>query len=1050
MKRLLLVFTCLLSVLFAVAQTRSISGIVKDDKGDPVAAATVRAKGARSGTTTKGDGSFTLTIPQTAQTLVVSSVGFTEQEIPLTPALTYDITLQKSSGQELSEVVVTAQGISRDRRSLGYATTNLKTDQIANKGEVNLVNSLQGKVAGVNITGASGSPGASSNINIRGITSFLGSNQPLFVVDGVPVSNDLDRTNGGPISSLGDAQPSNRIADLNLNNIESVNVLKGPAAAVLYGSRASNGAIIITTKKGAGGRGKMDISLGSSYSIQKVSGLPELQNEYGQGLNGVYNPISGNSFGPKFGATPTTANGLIDAQGNTVPYQLYKDNIKDFFETGNLNENNLNINFGDATQNATLNIGHLSQHGIIPATSLKRTNIQFGGNTTVGKMKIGGTVTYINTGNQGALGGNSAGGGTGFGYLVNIPRSFDLQAYENDWKFPNGQQKFALLANGIENPYFTAHENPVTGNLSRFLGSATLSYDITPWLNATYRFGADVYTDRRKQIYAVSSRVIPQGLVLEDQFYRQELNSDLFVTAKKKDIFTEGLNATAMLGWGVNQRKFQNVFAQGDELVINNFYNLSSATVFSNGTGETHSLRRLVGYYGQISLDWNNYLFLELTGRVDQSSTLPKNKNTYLYPGGALSFVFTDAFDISNDVLSYGKLRFSAAQVGRDADPYQLQNIFVNNSLGNNVAGVTFPLAVGAKPLPGFTPSNIIRNPDIKPEFTTSYEVGVNLGLFKNRVTIDAAYFNTVSKDQIFQVALPASTGFTARFANVGKMTNKGIELALTGSPFNGKNFQWDINANFTRIRNKVVDIFEGVENFAIASGQSFSGVVPSIAKGYAYGVVIGNKLPRTPDGQFIINPLTGTFAAGIGNSILSDPNPDWTAGITNTFRFHGISLQFLWDYTSGGDIFSFTVPALRSSGALKETGVNRDQPMIIPGVIEDPAGSGKYVQNTIQIPAQAYWRAAGLATDLSVFDATVLRLRELALGYDLPANVLQKTPLSLVRFTAFARNLWFHAPNYPMDPEVNTQGAGNLRGLDLMGAPNVKTMGISLKVTFK
>lgn len=1050
MKRLLLVFTCLLSVLFAVAQTRTVTGLVKDEKGDPVAAASVRAKGARSGTTTKGDGTFSLTIPQNAQTLVISSVGYTEQEVSLTPALNYDVTLVKSAGQELSEVVVTAQGISRDRRSLGYATQTLKADQVANKGEVNLVNSLQGKVAGVNITGASGSPGASANINIRGITSFQGSNQPLFVVDGVPVSNDLDRTSGGPISSLGDAQPSNRIADLNLSNIESVNILKGPAAAVLYGSRASNGAIIITTKKGAGARGRLDISLGSSYSIQKVSGLPDFQNEYGQGLNGVYNPISGNSYGPKFGTTPTRANGLIDAQGNTIPYQLYKNNIRDFFETGNLNENNLNINFGDANQNATLNIGHLAQHGIIPGTSLKRTNIQFGGNTTIGKMKLGATVTYVNTGNSGALGGNSAGGGTGFGYLVNIPRSFDLQAYENDWKNPDGSQKFALLTNGIENPYFTAHENPVKGNLSRFLGSATLNYEITSWLNATYRFGADVYSDRRKQIYAVTSRVKPNGMVLEDQFFRQELNSDLFFTAKKRDIFTEGLNATAMLGWGVNQRKFQNVSAQGDDLVIPGFYNLSNATVFTNGTGETNTLRRLVGYYGQLSFDWNNYLFLELTARVDQSSTLPKNKNTYLYPGGALSFVFTDAFDISNDILSYGKVRFSAAQVGRDADPYQLTNVFIKNSLGNNVAGVNFPISVGGSSVAGFAPSNILRSDQIKPEFTTSYEVGLNVGLFKNRISIDAAYFNTVSKDQIIQVALPASTGYLARVANVGKMTNKGIELALTGSPVNGKNFQWDVSANYTRIRNKVVDIFEGVENFAISSGQSFGGVVPSIAKGYAYGVVIGNKFPRTPDGQFIINPLTGTYAAGVGNSILSDPNPDWSAGITNTFRFRGITLQFLWDYTAGGDIFSFTVPALRSSGALKETGVNRDMPMIIPGVIEDPAGSGKYVPNTIQIPAQIYWRAGGLASDLSVFDASVLRLRELALGYELPSSVLQKTPLSMVRFTAFARNLWFYAPNYAMDPEVNTQGAGNLRGLDLMGAPNAKTMGLSLKVSFK
>jgi TonB-linked SusC/RagA family outer membrane protein len=1054
MKRLLLVFTCLLSVLFAVAQTRSISGIVKDDKGDPVAAASVRAKGARSGTTTKGDGSFTLTIPQNAQTLVVSSVGFTELEIALTPALTYDITLQKSSGQELSEVVVTAQGISRDRRSLGYATQNLKTDQIANKGEPNLVNALQGKVAGVNITGASGSPGASSNINIRGITSFLGSNQPLFVVDGIPVSNDVDRaagTSGGPIGSLGDAQPANRISDLNLSNIESVNILKGPAAAALYGSRASNGAIIITTKKGAGGRGRLDISLQSSYGIQKVSGLPDLQDEYGQGASMIHNPLSTQSWGPKFGTTPTLANGLIDpATGEPRPYALHKDNIRDFFRTGGLNENNLTINTGDNTQNATFNIGHLVQKGVIPNTKLVRTNVQFGGNTSVGKLKIGGSISYVNSNTDGVIGGNSAGGGTGFANLVNVPRSLDLQSYKNDYKNPNGTQKYQMAANGVENPYFTLNENGNKDNLSRFLGTATLNYEIAPWLNATYRLGADVYTNRRKMWFAPGSFAVGGGLILDNTFYRQELNSDLMLSAKKKDIFTEGLNATAMIGWGVNQRRFQNVASQGDALVIPGFLNNSNGTVFSNGTAEQTTLHRIVGYYAQVQLDWNNYLFLELTGRVDQSSTLPKNKNTYLYPAAAASFVFSDAFDITNDWFSYGKLRASAAQVGRDANPYSLQNVFVKTSLGNNVASINFPLSIAGSNLAGFTLNNVLANPDIKPEFTTSYELGLNLGFFKNRLSIDAAVFNTVSKDQIFNVAVPASTGYSARLMNVGKMTNKGFELSANGTPVNGRDFQWEISANFTTIRNKVVDIAPGVENFPIASGQSFSGTVASIAKGYAYGVIIGGKLPRTPDGQYIINRNTGTYAAAIGNSVVADPNPDWTGGITNTFRFKGISLNFLWDYTKGGDIYSFTVAFMRNNGLLKETGGDRTTPMIIPGVIEDPNNAGKYLPNNIQISPYQYWRAAGLQSDLSVFDATVLRLRELSLGYDLPASILEKTPLSLVRFTAYARNLWFYAPNYPMDPEVNTQGAGNLRGLDLQGAPNAKTMGVSLKVSFK
>ncbi|NML21327.1 SusC/RagA family TonB-linked outer membrane protein [Pseudoflavitalea sp. G-6-1-2] len=1047
MKRLLLVFTCLLSVLLATAQTRTITGIVKDEKGDPIAAASVRAKGARSGTTTKSDGSFSLTLAQSATTIVISSVGYSEQEIQLTPAISYDITLQKGKGQELSEVVVTAQGISRDRRSLGYATTNLKTDQIANKGEVNLVNALQGKVAGVNITSASGSPGASSNINIRGITSFLGNNQPLFVVDGIPISNDVDRS-GSATGSLGDAQPGNRISDLNLSNIESVNILKGPAAAALYGSRASNGAIMITTKKGAGGKGRLDVSLSSSYGIQKVSGLPDFQNSYGQGTQGVHNPLNANSWGPKFGTTPTQANGLIDPKTNEVrAYELHKDNIRDFFQTGNLNENNLTINTGDATQNATLNLGHLIQHGIVPNTKLKRTNIQFGGNTTIGKFKLGATVTYVNSSTTGALGGNQASGGTGWGLLVNVPRSLDLQAYKDNYKNADWTQNYSrLLENKNENPYYTAYENPMTSNLSRFIGSATISYDILPWLNASYRFGADSYTDRRKVIYATGSIIRKGGSILEDNFFRQELNSDLMVTAKKKDIFTQGLNASAMLGWGVNQRKFQNVSAQGRNLVIPGFYNLKNATSFL-GTGETSTLRRLVGFYGQLNLDWNNYLFLDLTARVDQSSTLPKNKNTYVYPSVAASFVFTDAFDISSNILSYGKLRASAAQVGRDAEPYQLNNVFTNASLGNNVAQIDFPVIVGGGSFAGFTRNNVFASNTIKPEFTTSYEIGANLGFLKNRLTLDVAVFNTVSKNQIVTAAVPGSSGYLRRLINVGKMTNKGIEIALSGSPVISKEFTWDVAANFTSLKNKVVEIGEGIESFSINDGESFSGTVPSIAKGYAYGVIIGIKNTKTADGQYLINPTTGLWdPADYG--IVADPNPEWTAGITNTLRYKGISLGFLFDFTKGGDIYSFTAGFLRTRGMLKETEANRDKPFIVPGVLE--TSPGKFVPNNIQVTAQQYWQGMGIQSELSVFDATVLRLRELSLGYDLPSHVLAKTPLSLARLTLFARNLWFYAPNYPLDPEVNTQGAGNLRGLDLQGAPNAKTMGVSLKVSFK
>lgn len=1040
------------AVLHLSAQQKTLTGAVKDEKGNPFQSVSVQVKGSSTGTTTRADGTFSLVVPSSATTLVFSFVGYKDVEAAIGSDLRFDISLSPG-GTELREVVVTALGIARDKRALGYATQNIKSDQLVNKGDPNLLNVLQGKVAGVNITSASGSPGASTNINIRGITSFTGSNQPLFVVDGIPVSNDVDRTNGGPLGggTLADAQPSNRILDLNLNNIESVNILKGPAAAVLYGSRASAGAIIITTKKGAGSKGKMEVSFNSTYAFQQVSGLPELQNEYGQGFNGQFNAINSNSWGPRFGTTPSLANGLINpATGQPFPYQLYENNIRDFFETGTFHDNTLTINAGDASQNMSLSLGHFGQKGIMPNTHLNRTSIHLGGNMSMKKMKIGGSITYTSTLQDGVLGGNSAGGGSGWAYLVSVPRSLDLKFYKDNYKNPDGTQNWPLPLGSFENPYFTAYENPFNSTLSRFMGNLTLGYDIFPWLNVMYRLGADVYTDRRKQVYAVNSRVIPKGNITEDIFFRNELNGDFIITARKSDLFTKGFNGSLLLGQNINQRRLQNVTAKGDDITtIPGFYNLSNALVFTNGTAEGSTLQRLIGYYAQISADWKNYLFLELTGRVDQSSTLAPGNNTYFYPSATTSFVFTDALKINSKVLNYGKLRASIAKVGRDAAPYLLDNVYVPGAYGNNVASITFPVTIpGSGTINGFSLSSRIANRDIEPEFTTSYEVGLNLGFFKNRITLDVAYFNQVSRNQIINVAVPTSSGFGTRTANVGEMKNKGVEVLLNAIPVNGKDFRWDISANFTRIRNKVTEIFGDVQNFPISSGQSFTGVIASVALNQPYGVIIGSKFPRSPDGQFIINPATGLFQPGVPNQVLADPNPDFTAGLTNNFRYKNFTLSALTDLTYGGEIFSFTVAFLRARGMLKETAVGRELPMIIPGVIQ--TGPDKFEPNTIQVTPQAYWQAAGLSSDLSAFDATVFRLRELSLSYDIPGKVLDKGPFSNIRFSLFGRNLFFYAPNFPMDPEVNTQGAGNLRGLDLQGAPNTRTMGMSLRVAFK
>ena len=1035
-----------------MAQTRAVSGRVTDRAtGEGLPGVTVLLKGTSNGISTNSDGTYTLTVPSEGGTLTFSSIGFLTIERAIGTDSQINIGLANDSKQ-LSEVVVTALGIERDVRSLGYATQEIKADQISQKSEPNVLNALQGRVSGVNITSASGLPGASTNINIRGITSLSGSNQPLFVVDGIPISNDLDRTS----STLFGAQQANRALDIDPENVASINILKGPAAAALYGSRASSGAVIITTKSGRDVNRKLEVAVTSSYSLQQVYGLPDFQNDYGQGSAGINALTNGNintgstaSWGPRFGTTPTLYNGLLyrDTDGNTqqLDYRAYPNNIQDFFRTGHILQNGVNISGGNADQSVSLNVNNTSQQGITEFSKLNRTSIQLAGNTKLlNKLKAGGSVNFIQTNQVGPQQGN---GGSPFGRLGAVPRSYDLQGLP----YINAAGRSVFIGTG-ENPRWSLANNSTASNVTRFVNVANLSYEVTPWMNIAYRAGLDTYTDRRKQIYAIGSQRSATGQVIDQTLYRSEINGDLIVTLKKDNIFTEGFNATMLLGQNINQRTSQEVFAQGDALTLPNYYNLSNATVFSNGTGEATTKRRLLGYYGQLSLSYNNYLFLELTGRADQSSTLPVANNTFFYPSATASFVFTDAFKIANDYLSYGKIRGNIAQVGRDAPTYALNTVYTVASQGNNVASFNFPFTTPGGTYAGFGIGNTLGGGNaLTPEFTRSYEGGIDLGFFNNRVNFNGTYFKTISKDQILAVSTAPSTGFLQRRTNVGRLDNQGFEGLLDITAVRSSNFSWNVIANFTRLRNKVVSISEGVIESSI-DGAAFTGTIPSYKVGYPFGVIRGNKKPRVTDanspffGQYIINASTGLFAPDLNNEVIADPNPEWQGGITNRFSYKGITASFLIDAVYGGDIISFSTGSYKGAGALEETGKDREAPRVIKGAIDN--GDGTYRANTIQVDAQSYWSSFGLQSDLNVYDATAYRLREVSLGYTLPETLLERTPFGQATISVSGRNLFYYAPNSPIDPETNTQGAGNIRGLELQSSPNARNYGINLRLT--
>jgi TonB-linked SusC/RagA family outer membrane protein len=1032
--------TCfLLTTGMAWAQERAVSGrVTSSEDGSVIPGVNVVLKGTTIGTTTDASGTYRLNVPADAGILVFSFIGLKTEEIAVGGRSIIDVPLGLDVTQ-LSEIVVTGQGIEKDQKSLGYSNQNVSGNQLAQRSEVNVLNTLQGKVAGVNIVGASGAPGASTSITIRGTTSFGNtSNQPLIVVDGIIFNNNVD---GG--ASVFTSQPTNRLNDIAPENIESINILKGPAAAALYGSRAGAGAIVITTKSGKRLNGKTEITFTSSYNVQNVYGFPKMQNSYGQGTNNDFINNSTNSWGPAFNGGPATVTTL---QGDVVPYQAYPNNVKDFFKTGRVLTNGVSIASGNADHNVSLTVSSSLTDGIIPNSSFDRNSIQFGGSS---KMKNGfslsSSLAYVHTKQTGNPQGN---GGSALGQITRIPRSYDLVGMP----FQDVNGKSLYLSTTQNHPLWSTTNETFTSNVDRIFGFVKVGYNITDWLNVSYRVTGDVYTDRRKSIYKIGSNRNATGRVTEDIYFNSELNGDLMITASKDNFFLDGLNVNALLGQNINQRQSQNATVDAQSLATS-FNNVSVGSVFT-GSGESSSLRRLLGYYGQVSLGYKNWAFLEFTGRADQSSTLPTANNLFFYPAVSASIVLSDALGINSNILSSLKIRTSAAKVGKDANPYLLNSLYVQSGYGNNVASVAFPFSVGGVNLSGFTPSTRIGNANLTPEFVKSYDGAVVFGLFKNRVNFDVGYFYTRSENQIFNVAVSYTSGFATQTTNIGLMTNKGWEAVVNANVLKIGDFSWDLSANFTRIRNKVVQLTPDDivnENSAIPGNSNFVGMIPSLWEGQPFGVVVGNAMARNANGDLLVNPLTGAYATTVGGQIISNPQQNFLLGLTNTFSYKGVVVSALFDTRQGGQVLSFGNIDLRSGGALLQTEKNRELPRILPGVIDN--GDGTFRPNNIQISAQAYWGGlGGLGSQAGVYDATVYRFRELSVSYALPKKWFANTPIQSINLGISGRNLWFFAPGTPSDPEINTQGAANgggTSGIDQNGAPNTRNFGGNLRVVF-
>ena len=1057
----------------AWAQERTVTGkVTSSDDGSSLPGVNVVIKGTTTGTVTDADGKYSLAVPASGGVLVFSFIGLRSSEIEVGDRTTIDISLGLDVTQ-LNEVVVTAAGIERDKKSLSYSIQNVSSDKLLQKSEPDVLRSLQGKVPGLNIQGSGGIAGSSTRITIRGVNSFLGNNQPLFVVDGVPYNNDLSNTSNPRDAG---ALASSRIADLDPNNIASITTLNGAGAAALYGTRAANGVIVITTKTGSSKATKKGLegSFSSSYSIEQVANLPDYQNKYGPGSQSVFAHANG-TWGAAFDKRDSISfyPGYVEAfpqlygvNGSTsvgiqTPYKAIPGNVEKFFKDGTVVENSLSLSGGNEKSSISVIISDMRQNGFIPNTKFDRTNVSVGGNAQLDNgLIIGSSIQYTKSAQNGPLVGNN--GTSPFARLLFQPRNWPLQ----DLPFinpVNGRSVYFFpFGSQVDNPYWSVENNLFQSDVDRLAASFNIGKDITDWLNVTYRVGYNTFNDRRKQTINRGSASGAQniGSVTLDNIYFSELESNFLVTLNRK--INDDFNVKAILGHNYNVRTNDRQGVTSLGIIAQNIFDIdNTATVQPNGPAQGYTQRKLWAVYGDVTVGYKNFAFLNGTLRNDNSSTLPANNRSYLYYGASASVVLTEALKIKSRILSSATIRGGFSRVGRDAAPYQLFNsvtILNNDGFGNT----NFPF----NGLAGSTIPNSSFNPELKPEFTDEIEFGGNFEFFNGRITLDATYYDRLSTNIIAQRAVPSASGFTSVFSNFGEIRNSGWEIGLSATPVQLNNgLRWNTSFAFTRNLNVVEKLADGVTELNI---EGVFTTATSVARpGFAMGVIRGTVAKRDDQGRLLIDPQTGVAIPDTEQKIIADPYPKFILGFTNTVSYKGFSLSGLLEWRNGGQMFSQTTAFLLGRGTTKDT-ENRDVPKVVPGVLGNPNTllpltdtNGNPIINTIQVMDNNLWFQAqgggafaiNSPSEFSIFDATTIRLREVTFGYDLPKKLFKGTFLSGANISFSGRNLWYIAPYFPkytnFDPEVSSLGSSNAQGFDINASPTTKRYGVNIRITF-
>ncbi len=1060
----LLMMLILFSVL-AFAQTRTVTGTVRDSQGNAIPFATITHVGTRNAVTADANGSFTIKVPENAR-LAISATGYAEQTIASSDAAS--ISLVRGEGQ-LQEVVVTALGIRRSEKALGYSISKVDPNSVLQKSEPDLLKGLQGKVPGVDIRSSQGVPGSATRIQIRGNSSLGLETQPLIVVDGIPYSNTSLTTSGQ--TSAGGAYGSG-LANLDPNDIESFNILKGAAAASLYGSRASRGVIVITTKSGSGrvGAKPINVTFKSSASMETIANLPTFQNSYGTGAQNRAGGGSNGSWGGKFGSgnvydaggnvVRKSASGidsipawgpylsaypeLFDANGRTA-YRAYPNNVKDLFNTGTLYENSIGVNGGTGAASFNLTASNVNHKGYVENSSYGRNNFSVGGQTKHNNLTLGGNVAYSRSKQVGGFFGIAQAFTTQFGRTLVGGRSWNIPGFPSEDK---AGRPLAFIAGQYTNPIWGAYHNTITTIEERIVATFRASYKINNWIGLNYTLGANNSGIFRDEIIDEFSPGVGNGLgqITEDMFRQMEIQSTVLAvfTPKIGNDFTLDFK----LGNDINQRTSRRQANIGNDLVVPGIFSITN-TVSKTFAADSRSKRRLSGLFADATLGYKNFAYLNATARQDRTSTLPYKNASYFYPGVSGSLVWTDALKLSSNWLNYGKIRAGWAKVGNDANPHNGEDLF----------GISSTNFLGQ---PYASRSGLTVDPDLTPEFTTELELGTDLYLFKNRLEVDFTWYDKKSTNLIYDIDVPVSTGYTSFFTNIGEISNKGVELGVTVRPIKSKNFNWEIRGAFTKNKNIVERLVEGLERAPLGS-------IAYLEPGFPYGYLRGTAVARdSATGQMLIDQATGWPVEDQVQRMIGDPNPDWKLGITNNLSFKGFSLSAVWDMTKGGDFFTETVTSLLGRGVTKDT-EDRETNRVINGVYADPNNiyapllvGGKPVQNQTRISTNdLFFSTSSIAAsfainghdEFQVYDGTVYRLRELTLGYELPKSIVSKLKLTAISLAVSGRNLWYNAPNVPkytnFDPETNSLGAGNLQGIEFSAAPTTKRFGLNLNVTF-